>query len=107
MDDFGTGQAWWDQLRRIPLNCVKLDMSFVSAIGVDKASEEAIRAMVVFAQNLGLLTVAEGIEQARQAAFLREAGCDVGQGYLFDRPLSAEDLLNGYIAQQAVRAAGA
>jgi diguanylate cyclase (GGDEF)-like protein/PAS domain S-box-containing protein len=101
MDDFGTGQAWWDQLRRIPLNCIKLDMSFVSAIGVDKASEEAIRAMVVFAQNLGLRTVAEGIEQARQAAFLREAGCDVGQGYLFDRPLSAEDLLNGYDIQQA------
>ena len=107
MDDFGTGKSWWDQLRRIPLDCVKIDISFVAAIGLDKASEEAIRAMVVFARNLGLQTVAEGVEQAPQAAFLREAGCDVGQGYLFDRPLSAEDMVLGYAQGAAGRGGGA
>jgi diguanylate cyclase (GGDEF)-like protein/PAS domain S-box-containing protein len=96
MDDFGTGHSSLAQLQRLPLHRLKIDIAFVRDIGRNRASEEIIRATIAIAQNLGLETVAEGVELTEQADFLREAGCDVAQGYLYSRPLPAAAFLDLY-----------
>jgi len=96
MDDFGTGHSSLAQLQRLPLARLKIDIAFVRDIGVNRASEEIIRATIAIARTLGLETVAEGVELTEQADFLREAGCDVAQGYLYSRPLPAAAFLDLY-----------
>lgn len=90
MDDFGTGHSSLGQMKRIPLDRLKIDISFVRDIGVDSASDAIIRATLAFARSLRLSTVAEGVEREDQARFLAEVGCDVGQGYLYGRPVPAD-----------------
>ncbi|HSW40925.1 MAG TPA: EAL domain-containing protein, partial [Patescibacteria group bacterium] len=96
MDDFGTDYSSLAQLRRLPLRRLKIDISFVREIGRDRASEAIIRAIIAMAAALGLQTVAEGVEEEHQAAFLRAAGCDIGQGYLFGRPVPADALTEAW-----------
>ena len=89
MDDFGTEYSSLSHLRSLPLDCVKIDRSFVS--GVDRPVEaQMIRSVVDLAGVLLLRTVAEGVETEEQAAALVELGCDYGQGYLFGRPVAPE-----------------
>jgi diguanylate cyclase (GGDEF)-like protein/PAS domain S-box-containing protein len=87
LDDFGTGYASLAHLRRLPLTFVKIDQTFVTGLGVDHEDERIVAAVVDLAANLGLRSIAEGIESVAQLDRLREFGCDQAQGYLFARPL--------------------
>lgn len=89
IDDFGTGQASLDYLRRFPANRVKIDQSFVRNIGVDPDDEAIVRATITMAHSLKHAVVAEGVEEERHLEFLRQQGCEELQGYLFSRPLAA------------------
>lgn len=86
LDDFGTGFASLVHLRDFPFDELKIDRSFIAAIGADSRSEQIITAMLALARNLGKRCVAEGIETDTQRQFLVNAGCEVGQGYLFAKP---------------------
>jgi EAL domain-containing protein (putative c-di-GMP-specific phosphodiesterase class I) len=92
IDDFGTGYSSLEQLRRMPVDVVKVDRSFVSGMSADATDRELVAAVVGMGRALKLCVVAEGIETAEQAEELREMGCDLGQGYLFSRPVPGEEL---------------
>jgi len=106
LDDFGTGYASLAHLQRFPVQRLKIDRRFVSAI--DGVSREAkIAATVIgLARGLGLETVAEGIETGAQHAWLLAQGCTIGQGYLYGRPLSVEAAAEALAAGQGRPAAG-
>jgi diguanylate cyclase (GGDEF)-like protein len=87
LDDFGTGYASLTHLRRLPLSFVKIDRSFVQGLGTEQGDDRIVSAVVDLAANLGLRSVAEGVETDEQLHRLRELGCDQAQGYLFARPL--------------------
>jgi EAL domain-containing protein (putative c-di-GMP-specific phosphodiesterase class I) len=92
LDDFGTGYASLSHLRRLPLSFVKIDQSFVQGLGTDEGDERIVSAVVDLAANLGLRSIAEGIETKDQLDRVRAFGCDQAQGYLFARPLAPNDL---------------
>jgi len=91
IDDFGTGYSSLSQLRRFPLNTLKVDQSFVRDLGSGEEHGAIVRAIVSLARNLGLKTVAEGVETAEQLEFLRSFGCDQFQGFHFSRPVPAAE----------------
>ena len=92
IDDFGTGYSSLSYLRQFPLDSLKIDRSFVLNLHNDPDDAAICAAIIAMAKKLGLKTVAEGIELEQQRQFLRAAGCDEGQGYLFARPMAANDL---------------
>ncbi len=92
LDDFGTGYASLTHLRRLPVTFVKIDQTFVQGLGVDDEDERIVAAVVDLAANLGLRSIAEGVETDDQLDRLRELGCDQAQGYLFARPLPPSDV---------------
>jgi len=93
IDDFGTGYSSLGYLHQFDVDEIKIDRSFVIEMLTERRSMEIVRAVIGLARGLGLNTVAEGIESPEQAAVLRAAGCDYGQGYYFARPLAEAEIL--------------
>ena len=90
VDDFGTGYASMAYVRRLPLDFIKIDQSFVSGMGDDVHDLAMVEATLALSHRLGLESVAEGIETEAQWNQLRDLGCDEGQGYLFSKPTTSE-----------------
>jgi len=93
MDDFGTGTSSLGVLRSYPFDTIKIDRSFVSDLPANKDVLAVIHATVNLIENLGMTSLAEGVETAAQAAVLHSLGCRLAQGYLFSRPIRSEQML--------------
>ncbi|MBK9574422.1 MAG: EAL domain-containing protein [Rhodoferax sp.] len=93
VDDFGTGYSSLAYLQRFPIDQLKIDRSFVKDITLGAESASIVHSIIGLARNLRLQTVGEGVETTQQRDFLRGAGCDLMQGFLFSRPLPAADFL--------------
>ena len=91
IDDFGTGYSSLSYLQNFPVDILKIDRSFTSQLDVDTGNVPLAHAVVGIGQSLGLVTVAEGVETEAQSAALRELGCTRAQGFLFARPMPADD----------------
>jgi diguanylate cyclase (GGDEF)-like protein len=91
IDDFGTGYSSLAYLQRFPIQKLKIDRSFIQRMPGD--GEAIASAVIAMAHSLNMQVVAEGVEDPEQLALLRRAGCDLGQGYLFSRPLEAASLM--------------
>jgi diguanylate cyclase (GGDEF)-like protein len=90
LDDFGTGYASLAHLKHVPLDMIKIDRSFVANLGENSSDRAIVEAMLGMARGLGIEVVAEGIEKDCDAQFLREHGCQYGQGYLFAKAVPAD-----------------
>jgi diguanylate cyclase (GGDEF)-like protein len=106
VDDFGTGYSSLAYLRRLPVDEVKIDKSFVLGLASDLGDLAVVRAIVELGHSLGLTVVAEGVEQDATRDQLVEMGCDVAQGFLISRPL-ASNRFDSWLAARTVRALGA
>ena len=107
LDDFGTGYSSLSALRRFPIDCLKIDRSFVSDVTEDEGARMIVTGVVALGHALQLNVAAEGVETESQSHFLRSLDCDLLQGFLFSRPLPAsdfEELLRGQ-SERAGRAA--
>lgn len=89
LDDFGTGYSSLSQLARIPIDAIKLDQSFVRDVHKQSVSQSLVRAIVAVAQALNLQVIAEGVESAKEDAFLTKNGVNERQGFLFAKPMPA------------------
>jgi PAS domain S-box-containing protein len=90
IDDFGTGYSSLSRLQRFPVDTLKIDRSFISQMESDQASREMVRIIISLAHNFRLRVVAEGVETQAQAQQLQLLGCELAQGYLYSRPITAE-----------------
>jgi diguanylate cyclase (GGDEF)-like protein/PAS domain S-box-containing protein len=91
IDDFGTGYSSLAQLRRFPVDYLKIDRSFVVDLEGGEGPQAVVRAAIAMAHSLGMAIIAEGVETVEQAAFLRSAGAELVQGYLFGKPMPIQD----------------
>lgn len=99
IDDFGTGYSSLAHLRELPIDCLKIDRAFVAEIDSAQGGVFA-ETMITFARKLGIAVVAEGVETATQDDFLRDHGCEAGQGYLYARPMPLPELLTWLATRQ-------
>ncbi len=93
IDDFGTGYSSLSYLSQFPVDALKVDRSFVTGLDLPSGDHEIVRAVIALAHALGLKATAEGVETQGQLVHLRSLGCDLVQGYLFDRPVALEEVL--------------
>ena len=94
LDDFGTGFASLNSLTRFPIDMIKIDRSFVREVGTGRGNWPVLRAMPKLARDLGLQSVAEGVETVEDAMMVRHFGYDYGQGYYWGKPMSAPEFAN-------------
>ena len=91
VDDFGTGYSSMSYLQRLPLDNLKIDLSFVQMLDLAPENIEIVKAIISLAHTLELEVVAEGVERVAHQEILRELDCDYCQGYLYARPMMADD----------------
>jgi EAL domain-containing protein (putative c-di-GMP-specific phosphodiesterase class I) len=106
LDDFGTGYSSLAHLKRLPLDVVKIDRSFVAGLPSGGPDEAIVDAVVGIGRRFGFRVIAEGVESAEQLAWLERAGCDLAQGYRLARPMPAA-AFEGWLAERATAAANA
>lgn len=93
IDDFGTGSAMYEHLQKLPINELKIDKSFVSKCLIDMKSKVIVEHTVSLAKQLGLRTVAEGVESGEIASYLKDVGVDIAQGYYFGKPMDYDAII--------------
>jgi diguanylate cyclase (GGDEF)-like protein len=103
IDDFGTGHSSLNHLKRFPIDCLKIDRSFISDVTVNPEDGAIVQAIIAMAHGLKLNVVAEGVETIEQLRFLESFGCDMIQGYLVSRPLTAEQITRTFLPQSGAR----
>jgi EAL domain-containing protein (putative c-di-GMP-specific phosphodiesterase class I) len=91
IDDFGTGYSSLSYLSMIPANLLKIDKSFIDKINANESSKQYVEAMISMGHIMGLDVISEGVEDTEQLDALRSIGCDYVQGFIWGRPMSAED----------------
>jgi EAL domain-containing protein (putative c-di-GMP-specific phosphodiesterase class I) len=101
IDDFGTGYSSLAYLKRMPVDEIKIDKSFVMGMTQDRDDEVIVRSTIDLGHNMGLKVVAEGVENDEILSKLREWKCDMAQGYLLSRPLPAKKLEEWLLAWRA------
>lgn len=92
VDDFGTGYSSLSQLNSYPINTLKIDQSFINNLTDDTSSSAIVCAVIAMSHEMGLKVVAEGVENAKQDLFLKKQGCDSVQGFLYGKPLAADEI---------------
>ena len=92
LDDFGTGHSSLSYLRDFPVDVIKIDRSFVSRMLTNRTMSAIVEAITKLGPSLSLEIVAEGVETPEQLHALRDAGCDLGQGYLFGKAMHADEI---------------
>ncbi len=92
VDDFGTGYSSFSYLTQLPISALKIDRSFISRMNQCSKEKEVVRSIVLLAKNLGLRSVAEGVEERSEIEPLKQMGCDCVQGYYYSRPVDAEEV---------------
>ena len=105
MDDFGTGYSSLSYLQRFQFDKIKVDRSFIGAIGIEPSAAAIVRAVINLASSLGMLTCAEGVETDEQLAALRDEGCSEVQGYLFGKPMPVREFEIMYGTHRQARVA--
>jgi diguanylate cyclase (GGDEF)-like protein len=100
IDDFGTGYSSMSYLKRLSIDTIKIDKSFVDDLANNKHDAEVSKAIILLSQTLGYKVIAEGIETKEQEDILRNYGCDMGQGYYFSKPIEREELIPFYHQKQ-------
>ena len=99
LDDFGTGYSSLSQLARIPIDAIKLDQSFVRDIDNNPISQSLVKAIIVVAEALKMRVIAEGVETKGEEEFLDSIGIDEKQGFLYAKPMPADELEHWLVTQ--------
>jgi diguanylate cyclase (GGDEF)-like protein/PAS domain S-box-containing protein len=103
LDDFGTGYSSLSHLKDLPVDKLKIDRSFVNDINIDRQDENLVLSIIQLAQNLGLTTVAEGVETEQQVEWLKVNKSDLLQGFYFSRPIEPRDFIAKYFAKPILK----